>query len=373
MCWFYRECSCFHDMSMEQHGMIVFGSPDVFCQGFLASRGFRQVPEPAAKSASKKPSAETSKKACSQGWLVQFDFIEVSFIRAVILNLSVLIRSHMFWFYSDSSWHFNGTTWNDFERLFFGSPDVFCNGFLASRGFRQVPEPAAKSASKKPSAETSKKACSQGWLVQFDFIEGSFIRAVMLNLSVFIRSHMFWFYSDSSWHFNGTTWNDFERLFFGSPDVFCQGFLASRGFRQVPKTAAKSASKKPSAETSKEACSQGWLVQFDFIEGSFIRAVMLNLYEFIIIYQFWFVRYCMRWFLLILRRLFMFSWHVNGTTWNDSFWMFLAPQMFSARGFWQAVASVRFQRQQPKVRPRSHLPRPAKRLALRVGWYSLIL
>jgi hypothetical protein len=81
---------------MEQHGMIVFGSPDVFCQGFLASRGFRQVPEPAAKSASKKPSAETSKKACSQGWLVQFDFIEVSFVRAVILNLSVLIRSHMF-------------------------------------------------------------------------------------------------------------------------------------------------------------------------------------------------------------------------------------------------------------------------------------
>ena len=94
----------------------------------------------------------------------RFDFIEVSFIRAVMLNLWIFIRSHMFWFYSDSSWHFNGTTWNDFERLFFGSPDVFCHGFLASRGFCQVPEPAAKSASKKPSAETSKEACSQGWL-----------------------------------------------------------------------------------------------------------------------------------------------------------------------------------------------------------------
>ena len=109
----------------------------------------------------------------------------------VEFTISVLIRSHMFWFYSDSSWHFNGTTWNDFERLFFGSPDVFCHGFLASRGFCQVPEPAAKSASKKPSAETSKKACSQGWLVQFDFIEGSFIRAVMLNLSILIRLDSF--------------------------------------------------------------------------------------------------------------------------------------------------------------------------------------
>jgi hypothetical protein len=85
---------------MERHGMTLkdcfFGSPDVFCHGFLASRGFCQVPEPAAKSASKKPSAETSKKACSQGWLVQFDFIEGSFIRAVMLNLSILIRLDSF-------------------------------------------------------------------------------------------------------------------------------------------------------------------------------------------------------------------------------------------------------------------------------------
>ena len=146
----------------------------------------------------------------------------------------------------------------------FWLPRCFLPGVLVSHGFCQVPEPAAKSASKKPSAEPSKKACSQGWLVHFDFIEGSFIRAVMLNLSVLIRSHMFWFYSDSSWHFNGTTLNDYEWLFFGSPDVFCQWFLASRGFRQVKS-------------------------------------------------------------------------------------------------------------QQPKARPRSHLPRPAKRLALRVGWYTLIL
>ena len=54
--------------------------------------------------------------------------------------------------------------------------------------------------------------------------------------------------------------------------------------------------------------------------------------------------------------------------WNNMEWLFLAPQMFSASGFWQAVASVRFQSQQPKARPRSHLPRPAKRLGLRVGW-----
>ena len=96
--------------------------------------------------------------------------------------------------------------------------------------------------------------------------------------------------------------------------------------------------------------------RFDFIEVSFIRAVMLNL-----LYQFWFGLICFDSIVTVHD----ISMERHGMTLKDCF---LAPQMFSAMGFWQAVASVRFQSQQPKARPRNHLPRPAKRLALRVGW-----